>query len=308
MRVDNIVTSVSNLPQKLVDHINKVSSSLRVMLRDTATLVYFSILSVIIFLGIVGPYIAPYETLEIVRQDGQMLRSVPPSLAHPLGTTNTGYDVFSQVLIGARPTVVSGILGGTIIISIGMAIGLVAGYLGGWVDDILMRLTDFAYGIPVLPTAIVLAALLGIGYYTTIVIIGFILWRSSARVIRSQVLQIKEQPYIKASVAAGASNTRIIVAHIIPNVLPMAIIFFSVGIGVTILIQAGLAFIGVVDPTIPSWGVIIRQAFRSGEISVSWWWGLPAGFLLSLTVLCTFMFGRSVERILGETDEESLIT
>lgn len=274
------------------------------IIEDRAMKFYLGFLLVIVLIGIFGPMIAPYDaSANLYAEDGTLHRSTPPSLDHPLGTTQQGYDVFSRLLVGTRPTVIAGLLGGTMIISIGLTIGIISGYVGGKTDVVLMRFTDFVYGVPVLPTALVIAAFLGTGFLQSVFIIGVLMWRASARVLRSQVLQIKERPFILASISTGAGTPRILIKHILPNILPMAVLFFALGIGHTIIIQASLAFIGVATPFVPSWGVMIRNAFNSGQIATSWWWGVPPGILLGLTVMCTFMLGRGVESIFkGERD------
>jgi len=262
-----------------------------------------------VFVGILGPAIAPYPADESVYgPNGALLLAEPPSVAHPLGTTNSGQDVLSRLIIGARPTVITGFLGGSVIISIGLSVGLISGYFGGVVDDILMRITDFAYSIPLLPFAIVIVAFLGIGFIEGILIIGFVLWRGSARVIRAQVLQIKQREYIQAARAVGASRRRIIFKHILPNVASMGILFFALGIGWAIIIQASLAFVGVVSPFVPSWGVMLRNAFNSGLMSIAWWWSLPPGILISAVVLSAFMFSRGYEQAVKDKGEYEVVT
>jgi peptide/nickel transport system permease protein len=270
------------------------------------TTVYFSVLLTIMLMGLFGPMVTPYGFQErLYTESGELIRSAPPSFAHPLGTTEESYDTLSRLLYGARPTVITGLLGGAIIISIGGTVGLVSGYFGGWVDDVLMRITDFMYGVPMIPFAIVLLALFGVDFLMSIVVIGLILWRSSARVIRSQVLQIKERSFVQSARATGASDTRIVLKYIFPNVAPMMVLLFSMGVGYAIIVQASLAFVGVVDPFVPSWGVMLRNAYNSGFMGKALWWSLPPGILISLTVLSSFMFGRKVA---SEEDRKSSIT
>jgi len=275
---------------------------LQALFTHKPTLIYFLIIVFILLMGLVGPWIAPYEYDAVIRGDDGVQRNQAPSMDHPLGTTDRGEDVLSRLLYGARPTVVSGLLGGGIIITIGLTVGLTAGYVGGRVENVLMRITDLFYGVPLIPAAIVLVAFFGIGYISSIIVIGLVLWRGSARVIRSQVLQIKERPFITSARATGASRIHIIVRHILPNVGSMAILFLALGIGYTIIIQAGLAFVGVTDPFVPSWGVMVRNAYQAGYMSSSWWWSLPPGLMIALSVASTFMFGRSYERISGQTE------
>lgn len=278
---------------KVQPHANKITS-------DRAVTFYFLFLSIVLTLGVVGPMITPYEYNERLRtEEGGINRLAEPSIAHPLGTTDAGYDVLSRLLYGARLTVITGLGGGLLIVGLGLSVGVTAGYVGGLVENTLMRFTDLVYGVPLIPTAIVLVTLFGVGYKTTILVIGLVLWRGSARVIRSQVLQIKERPYILAAEATGASTPWVIYKHILPNVAPMAILFFSLGVGYSIITQAGLAFLGVTNPFIPSWGIMIRNAYQSGQIAAALWWVLPPGLMISFTVLSSFMLGRS----LSEEDE-----
>jgi len=288
--------------------IRNVVSGIRRMLSSNTTRVYFAFLMLILFLGAFGPYLAPYSHDEsLVDEQGQLLRSESPSLDHPMGTNDIGQDVLSRILYGARPTVITGLLGGSLIITIGMAIGVVAGYVGGWVENVLMRLTDIAYSVPLIPFALVLIAFLGVGFLKSVVVIGLLLWRGNARVLRSQVLQIKERPFILSAKATGASHPRIVVKHILPNIAPMAILFFALGVGYSIIIQAGLTFLGASSPFVPSWGTMLRNAFRSGMMDTAWWWSIPPGLLIALTVLATFMFGRGYEAVIGDEADESLV-
>jgi peptide/nickel transport system permease protein len=280
--------------------------SIKKMLGDRITLIAFLFLAFMMLLAIIGPIVAPYDHSEnLTDENGQLLRSQSPSLEHPLGTTFEGKDVLSRVLQGARPTLAAGFLGGTLIIALGLTVSLTAGYVGGKVDSALMRFTDLVYGIPLIPFAIVLIAFLEPGFFTTVAAIGLILWRGSARVIRSQVLQIRERPFILAAQATGASTPRIIVRHILPNIAPMAVLFYALGIGFTILIQAGLVFLGLTDPFIPTWGVMIRNVYNSGMIADLWWWSIPPGLLITGTVLSAFLLGRGYERISSGDDRSS---
>mgnify|MGYP006283780169 FL=1 len=261
------------------------------------TLLPLLYLTLLIVLAVMGPYITPYSYDETLYNDeGEVLRAESPSLSHPLGTTNTGQDVLSRVIYGVQPTVVTGLLGGAMIISIGLTMGVVSGYVGGLVDNVLMRITDIAYSVPLIPFAIVLLTLLGVGFYSSVIVIGLLLWRGNARVLRSQVLQIKQRPFVRAAKATGASTPRIIVKHILPNVASMAVLFFALGIGYSIIAQAGLAFIGASNPFVPSWGVMIRNAYQSGYMAEQLGWSLIPGLLISMTVLSAFLIGRGFEQ------------
>ncbi|WP_331232300.1 ABC transporter permease [Natronorarus salvus] len=276
--------------------VEDATSGLRLYFSTRATRWPAYFLAVMTVIAVFGSRLAPYHYNDQHRTEvGELNRLAPPSLDHPLGTTHNGYDVFSRVIIGTQPTMEAGFLGGLLIITIGMSIGMTAGYMRGPVEAILMRITDFVYGVPLIPFAIVLLALFGAGYYASILVIGAIVWRGSARVIRSQVLQIRESEYIKAAEAMGSPTHRTIIKHVFPNVMGLVILYFAIGVGVTITLQASLSFLGMGDPFLPSWGVMLRNVYNSGYMARAWWWTLPPGILLSLTVLSTLLLGRGVE-------------
>ena len=295
--------SVDNAVQPLSDRVWHVLS---VILGDRELLIYTGWLLFVGILALIGPYIVPHDYAEPATVNGAIIIAGEPSLAHPLGTNHLGQDVLSRLIIGARPTALTGFLGGGLIITIGTSIGVTAGYVGGWVENVLMRFTDVMYGVPLIPFAIVLLALFGFGTFTTIAVLGALLWRSSARVLRSQVLQIKERNFILAARATGMSSMAIVRRHFLPNIAPMILLFFALGIGFSILTQAGLAFIGVSDPFVPSWGIMIRNAYNNGYVG-NVWWSLTPGLFIAMTVLSAFMFGRKYEEIAtGETGEEDV--
>lgn len=301
--------SIRTLPRKLDalrthQTVSNVSSAFRSYLSNWLTLFFFFGFIFVILLAIFGPVLAPYEQDAIQRgAEGEMLRVAPPSFEHPLGTTYRGHDVLSRFLIGARPTVLTGLVGGAIIVSLGLTMGVSSGYYGGRTDNILMRITDFAFGIPIIPTAIVLVAYFGMGFWSSVLVVGLLLWRGNARVFRSQVLQIKEREHVNVAKMFGASNFHVITRHIIPNMVGMIVLFFALATGITILITASLAFLGFMDPFTPSWGVMLRNAYGSGYMSSAWWWTLPPGFAITFTVLTVFMLGRGYEREMQENVE-----
>ncbi|NHN57922.1 MULTISPECIES: ABC transporter permease [Halorussus] len=279
--------------------------TLRNLLSERITQFAFAVLVGILILGVVGPMIAPYQYNEQqTTADGELMRYEPPSLDHPLGTNDRGEDVLSRLLIGARTTLITGLLAGGLMMTVGLSVGMTAGYVGGKTESFLMRLVDFMYGIPFIPFAIVLITFFGAGFYTTIAILGLVLWRFIARVIRSQVLQIKQRPYIMAARASGASTLWIMRKHILPNIANMAALFFAMGVGLAILEQAGLSFIGVTDPFTPTWGIMIRNANQAGRVADAWWWSFPPGIMIALTVLSLYLLGRGYE---GGGDDEVVV-
>ena len=300
MSVSNALDNFRNSDYGIV-----LTNTFENLLQERITKFAFVCLLFILLLGVIGPEIAPYQYNAQQREGGELLRYAEPSLEHPLGTNDRGEDVLSRLLYGARTTVITGLLAGSIMLSIGLFVGVTAGYVGGKTESFLMRFVDFIYGIPFIPFAIVLITFFGAGFYSTIAIIGLVLWRFIARVIRSQVLQIKQRPYIMAAKASGASTPWIIRKHILPNIANMAALFFAMGVGLAILEQAGLSFIGVTDPFTPTWGIMLRNAHQSGRVVDAWWWTFPPGIMISMTVLSLYLLGRGYEG--GSGDDEVVV-
>ena len=307
-KIVSFVDQVAHTQRRIRNHYvyRSFVHDFNILYSDPITRLAMYFLGFVVFLGVFGPHLAPHDPNAPQFSNGDLVRTQSPSFEYPLGTNSRGQDMLSRVLVGARPTLLTSVVAGVLIFIIGGSVGMTAGYLGGTVDEVLMRFTDFMYSVPVLPAAIVLVALLGGEFLITVTVIGLLLWRGMARVIRSQTLQIKEQPFVLAARATGASPYRIVIKHIFPSVAPMAILFTAIGAGYAILIQAGLAFLGVTDPGIPTWGVIIRNAFRAGAIDTAWWWSAVPGIMISFTVLSMFLFGRGYEQI-AEEDEEMMV-
>jgi peptide/nickel transport system permease protein len=257
-----------------------------------------AILLTFLLVGLFAPYIAPYDAQEKLRDDdGSLKRFEPPSAEHPFGTTRLGRDVLSQVLVGSRIALLVGFLGAFMSVFIGANIGLISGYFGGWIDDILMRITDIIYGVPFLPFVIVLVVILGPGLFNMILAIALVQWRSTARVIRSQVLTIKERPYIEAAQAAGGSDARVIYTHILPNVLPLVFLYGAFSVGWAVIAEASISFLGFGDPLSVSWGKMIFTAYTANAIRSAWWWVIPPGLAINLFVISGFLVGRTYEKV-----------
>jgi peptide/nickel transport system permease protein len=257
-----------------------------------------AILLTFIFVGLFAPYIAPYDADAKLRgEDGSLKRLEAPSVEHPLGTTRLGRDVLSQLLVGTRIALLVGFLGAFMSVFIGTNIGLISGYFGGWIDDILMRITDIIYGVPFLPFIIVLVVILGPGLFNMIVAIALVQWRSTARVIRSQVLTIKERPYIEAAQAAGGSDARVIYTHILPNVLPLVFLYGAFSVGWAVIAEASISFLGFGDPLSISWGKMLFTAYTANAMRSAYWWVLPPGVAINLFVISGFLIGRTYEKV-----------
>ncbi len=247
-----------------------------------------------------GPWIAPHDPMEIHFSNPatkQVRQLLPPSADFPLGTTYYGRDNLSQLIVGSRIPFIVGVIAALVITFVGTTIGIVSGYMGGRLGDFLMRVTDIAFGIPFLPLAVVLVALIQPSIWNIIFAISLLMWRTTARVIRSQVLTIKQYAYIKASRVAGAGSLRIMCTHIFPNVLPMSLLYVSFGIAWAVVAEASLSFLGLGDPNSVSWGQMLYGAYLTGSIREAWWTTVPPGLCISLFVLSAFLIGRNIERI-----------
>ena len=256
------------------------------------------ILVFFVLISIFGPILAPYDPNERQVNAEDRLKSLyPPSMEHLLGTTWQGRDVLSQLLYGARPTLVVAVVAAFIIAFIGVNIGIISGYFGGKTDMILMRLVDIIFGLPFLPFMIVLVSLLGRSQLNVIIAISIITWRSVTRVVRSQVLTLRELPYVKAAKVMGASHLRIIYLHIFPNVLPLAVLYLAFGIVWSILAHADLSFLGFADPEVITWGKMIYSAWAAGVMTVAYWWYLPPAILISAVASGAFFYTRAFEEV-----------
>jgi peptide/nickel transport system permease protein len=268
----------------------------RVFLHDGPGIVGLVILLLFFFIAAFGEKLTPYGPNDLqYLEDGTLARGEPPSTRYWFGTTTAGRDVFSQTMSGARVAVLVGFLSAIVTVFIGSNVALWAGYSGGRMDDILMGLVDVTYGIPFLPFAIVLVSLLGTSIWNIILIISLLFWRGSARVIRAQVLSLKERPFIWSARAAGAKPNYIIYRHILPNVLPLILLYTALAVSTGVLTEAGLSFLGFGDPRFPSWGTMLNDAFRAGAARSTWWWIIPPGACIALFVTASYMVGRAFE-------------
>jgi peptide/nickel transport system permease protein len=274
-------------------------TNLEVFQRDRLALAGLIILVFFILVAIFAPVIAPYGELEVIQEDGIWLANEKPSERFPLGTTNLGRDIFSQLVFGSRSALLVGFSAAIAVSVIGTVVGLIAGYYGGWVDMILMRLADVAFGIPFLPFIIVLAAFMEPNIWNVVIAMSLLLWRDTSRVIRSQVLVIKEQAFVSAARVSGANNWRIIFMYIAPSILPLSFLYGSLAIGWSILTEASVSFLGFADPDVVSWGFMLQDAFASQALSRgAFYWIVPPGLCIMLTVMAGFFIGRGYEEVL----------
>jgi peptide/nickel transport system permease protein len=208
-----------------------------------------------------------------------------PSTRHWLGTDDLGRDIWSQIIFGSRVSLAIGLITAFVTVVTGTLIGLIAGYYGGVIEEVLVKIVDFFMMLPVLPLMIILAAVLGPSLWNIILVISVVSWPTTARVVRSQVLSIKERPYVEAARCIGAGNARLMFGEIMPNVLPLMFAQAVLMITYAIYDEAILAFLGLGDPTRVSWGSMLHFAFESGVMSRSpWWIGPPIASIIMLIV------------------------
>ena len=259
-----------------------------------------AVLALFIFLAIFGEAIAPDDP------DASSLDVLaPPSSDHWLGTTESGADVFSQVLAGARVSIVVGFAAAIISALLGSAVGLLSGYFGGWTDRILDAFENWFLVIPTLPLMIVLARLLDPSLTVLILVIGLTSWAGTGRIVRAQVLTLRERAFVERARALGAGHAYILKTHILPNTLPLIFASTVLIVAVAILSEAALAFLGLGDPTRISWGSMLENAFQSGAPSAeAWWYVVPPGLCITLLVLAIAMLGYLFEEYINPRLQE----
>jgi peptide/nickel transport system permease protein len=248
--------------------------------------------------AIFGPMLFPFDPTDVGESAADIFQ--PPSSEHWLGTDELGRDVFAQVLAGARISLLVGLVATAISMLVGSLVGLASGYGGGKLDSVLMRVTDFFLVLPTLPLVIVLAAIFGQSLGVIIIVIGLTGWPGTARIVRSQVLSLRERQFVARIRSFGATDLRIVGVHILPNVLPLIFANTVLVIAGSILAEATLAFLGLGDPVHVSWGTMLHYAFVTGAVGRgAWWYFLPPGIGIVLVVLGFTLVGHTLDRILN---------
>jgi peptide/nickel transport system permease protein len=252
----------------------------------------------VVFIAIFAPLIAPYDPDEKIDVDPKDLLA-PPDAEHLLGRDDAGKDVWSQLIYGARVSLTVGFVASFMAMFIGTTVGLVAGYFGGRIGNALMRIVDFLLVIPDLPLMMVLISMWGRGLWKIILVIGLLSWTYTARLVRSQVLSIKERQFVLRAKALGASNFRTIMRHIFPQVLPIILAESVLSISGAIIAESSLSFLGLGDPMLISWGMMLNFAFERAISRMAWWFLLPPGFAIIWISLGLVMMGSTLEEIIN---------
>ncbi len=255
------------------------------------------LLALFLLLAVFAPLIAPFDPWEPGRP------FLPPSGTHPFGTNDIGQDIFSELIYSTRISLFVGFFAAFVSVAIGTLVGLFSGYLRGAADEVLMGTTDIVLIIPALPLMIILAAHTSPSIWNIIIVIGALWWTSTARVVRSRVLQLREMPFVEAARSLGAGDGYIVFKHILPNTLQVILAKFILAVAGAMLTEASLSFLGLGDPLQKSWGMMLNYAFsRGGFINGYWWWYLPPGICISLAVLSFVLIGFGLE----EQDQEEM--
>ena len=234
-------------------------------------------------LAILAPFLAPYDPSAI--QDVLATRYQPPSWSHPFGTDDFGRDLLSRALYGARISLSIGFLATVVAIGVGTAYGAVSGYFGGAVDNILMRMVDVIISFPTFFLMLMLVGIFEANRVALVLILGLTSWTSTARLVRGEILSLKERDFVEGSRAIGLPGRLIIVRHLIPNALASVLVTAALMVGGMIGAEAGLSFLGIgVRPPTPSWGNMVSAG--QDALLVAWWIAFFPGSLLALTILC----------------------
>lgn len=232
--------------------------------------------------------------------DPEIIGFSQPSLKHPLGTDFMGRDLFSQLLEGAKWGLAVGITAALASVIVGTVVGLVSGYFGGTIDTLLQRMADIVLTLPSIPLILVIGAALGrLSIWNIVILIGMLGWPSTSKVIRSQVLSLRERPFIESARVSGASDSRIIFRHIAPNVLPLSFLYMTFGVTGAILTEAALSFLGLGDPSTVSWGMMLQWCFTSGNTFRAPFWLLPPGLCITFLALSFYLIGIGTEQIVN---------
>lgn len=260
-------------------------------LRKPTSMVGLGIIVAFLIVSIFAQWIQPYSTTTPSCQVFE-----PPSPAHWLGCDDGGIDMLSLVLQGGQVSMFVGFAAAFMAVGIGAVFGVLSGYFGGWVDTVIMRVTDYFIVIPQIVLMIVVSAVWGPSLTHVIIVIGALMWTSTARVIRAQVKTLRERVYVQRVEALGAGNARIIWRHILPQLGPLLIASAVLAITVAIFNETALAFLGLSDPTAVTWGTIMEHAFDRNAVSTGAWWAIvPAGVCVAVLIMGCYLLGSSIE-------------
>ncbi|MBI4597303.1 MAG: ABC transporter permease [Candidatus Omnitrophica bacterium] len=251
------------------------------------------VLLVVFFVAVAAPWLAPCDPTHV--NLSQALE--PPSMAHWLGTDQLGRDVMSRLMWGARISLLVGVIAVSIAVVVGTLLGACAGFFGGWVDAVLMRLVDTMLSIPTVFLLLAVIALVGPSIELIMVVIGLTSWMGVARLVRAELLSLKEREFVLAARVLGASSARLLCRHLLPNAIAPVLVAATLGVGGAILTESALSFLGLgVQPPTPSWGNILNEGRIA--LGIAWWLTVCPGLCILVTVLAFNLLGEGIrERI-----------
>jgi peptide/nickel transport system permease protein len=253
------------------------------------------LLAFFILIAVFAPLIAPYST---TLASGPVYAA--PSARHWLGTDDGGIDVLSLVLIGGRISLIVGAAATAVAMGVGGLIGVLSGYFGGWVDMLLMRITDYFLVVPDLVLMIVVATLWGPSLSHIILVIGLLLWTSTARIVRAEVQSIRQRVYVRRAKTIGARPVSVIVRHVLPQVAPLLIANTVLSVAIAIFDETSLDFLGLGDPNAVSWGVLLEHANDRTAVSYgAWWTVVPPGICIAAVIVGCYLLGQALEDALN---------
>jgi peptide/nickel transport system permease protein len=241
-----------------------------------------------------APLISPYDPSAI----DQLNLLSAPSAGHPFGTDSLGRDLFSRMIYGARISLSIGLIAVGIAVFLGIVFGSVAGFYGGWVDGLIMRFADIMLCFPTFFLILAVVALTEPSIFNIMAIIGLTSWMGAARLVRGEILSLKEREFIQAEQALGASHLRIIAVHLVPNALGPVLVHATLGIASAILLESGLSFLGLgVQPPVPSWGNILIES--KSTLGIAWWITVFPGVAILLTIMAFNFLSEGLKKLIG---------
>lgn len=294
----NSTTSIASSPTSKKSK-EAIRASFGMLVKSKTGLLGFIIVLIVVLIALLAPVIAPHDPAKVNPID--LLK--PPAWLeggdsqYLLGTDNLGRDIFSRILYGSQVSLLVGIFSVVVAGAIGLAVGLIAGFFGGFIDNLLMRIVDAFLSIPSILFTLVVLAVFGPGILTLIFVIGVTNWVTYARVVRGEVLSIKERDFVRAARSIGVKSKWIICRHILPNVISSFIVISTLSVATTIILEASLSFLGLgIQPPTVSWGVMLSDG--RNYLSTNWWLATFPGIAITITVLGIIFLGDWLRDVL----------
>lgn len=283
---------IAKIPQK---RRTVAGMALQRFLSNPSTVIGLLLVLLALSCALFAPYIAPYDP---IRGDLANLYVKPPSQLHWFGTDDIGRDILTRVIYGAQISLKIALSAQSIALLVGVSVGLITGYYGGWLDLLIMRAVDIVMSFPLLIIAIALTGILGQSETNIILTLGLVAWPVTARIVRSQVLTVKEMEYVTAARNIGATDLAVITRHILPNIVAPVIVYTTLGIGSIILAEASLSFLGLgsAQQATPSWGKMLTES--RAFIRSAWWMPFFPGMAILMTVMGFNLLGDGLRDVL----------